>query len=163
MFSLNGNETYVLRLTLHDSRALKLQESAKNSIPRLHDPTSGRWASSRNLRINLLTNPVHTSGEAQKSHNFYVEDLLCREFNNDLLMTSANRIIKGSLLTQMGRHFSLTTPLTIYPERSVQKCRKIYGLGCENRAHARARVTQPSPHIFLHVCILTEFCQTQIQ
>ena len=34
----------------------------------------------------------------------------------------------------------------------VQKCRKIQGLGCVNRAYARARVTQPSPRIFLHIC-----------
>ena len=33
----------------------------------------------------------------------------------------------------------------------VQKCRKIHGLDCENRAHGRARVTQPSPHIFMYV------------
>ena len=30
-----------------------------------------------------------------------------------------------------------------------QRCRKICGLGCVNRAYARTRVTQPSPHIFL--------------
>ena len=35
---------------------------------------------------------------------------------------------------------------------NVQKCRKIHGLGCVNLACARARVTQPSPHIFLHTC-----------
>ena len=34
----------------------------------------------------------------------------------------------------------------------VQKCRKICGLGWVNRARARVRVTQPSPHIFLHIC-----------
>ena len=34
----------------------------------------------------------------------------------------------------------------------VQKCRKIRGLGCVNKACTRARVTQPSPHIFLHIC-----------
>ena len=31
---------------------------------------------------------------------------------------------------------------------------KIRGLGCVNRACARARFTQPSPHIFLHICII---------
>ena len=35
----------------------------------------------------------------------------------------------------------------------VQKCRKIRGLGCMNQACTRARVTQPSPHIFLPICI----------
>ena len=34
----------------------------------------------------------------------------------------------------------------------VQKCRKICGLGCVNRACARARVAQPNPRIFLHIC-----------
>ena len=29
---------------------------------------------------------------------------------------------------------------------------KIRGLGCVNRVRARARVTQPSPRIFLHIC-----------
>ena len=43
----------------------------------------------------------------------------------------------------------------VFPTRSVvKKCRKICGLGCVNRAHARTRVTQPSPHIFLHICII---------
>ena len=36
-----------------------------------------------------------------------------------------------------------------------QKCRQICGLGCVNRVQARARVTQPSPHIFLHICTST--------
>ena len=27
------------------------------------------------------------------------------------------------------------------------------GLGCVNQACTRARITQPSPHIFLHICI----------
>ena len=40
---------------------------------------------------------------------------------------------------------------TIY---TVQKCRKIRGLGCVNQAPTRMRVTQPSPHIFLHICIV---------
>ena len=35
---------------------------------------------------------------------------------------------------------------------SIQKCRKIRGLGCVNQACTRARVTQPSPPIFLHIC-----------
>ena len=35
---------------------------------------------------------------------------------------------------------------------NVQKCRKICGLGCVNQARTRARVTQPSPRIFLHIC-----------
>ena len=34
----------------------------------------------------------------------------------------------------------------------VQICRKISGLCCVNQARTRARVTQPSPHIFLHIC-----------
>ena len=34
----------------------------------------------------------------------------------------------------------------------MQKCRKIRGLGCVNQACTRARVMQPSPHIFLHIC-----------
>ena len=34
----------------------------------------------------------------------------------------------------------------------IQKCRKICGLGCVNRARIRARVTQPSPCISLHIC-----------
>ena len=38
------------------------------------------------------------------------------------------------------------------PARYVQKRRKVCGLGCVNRMRASARVTQPSPHIFLHVC-----------
>ena len=36
---------------------------------------------------------------------------------------------------------------------NVQKCRKIRGLGCVNQACTRARVTQPSQHIFLHICM----------
>ena len=36
---------------------------------------------------------------------------------------------------------------------SVQMCRKIRGLGCVNQARTRVRVTQPSPYIFLHICI----------
>ena len=39
----------------------------------------------------------------------------------------------------------------------LQKCRKIRGLGCMNQGCTRARVTQPSPHIFLHICILLYF------
>ena len=35
----------------------------------------------------------------------------------------------------------------------IQKCRKICGLGCVNQACTRVRVTQPSPHIFPHICI----------
>ena len=34
----------------------------------------------------------------------------------------------------------------------LQKCRKIRGLGCVNQARIRARVTQPSPRIYLHIC-----------
>ena len=34
----------------------------------------------------------------------------------------------------------------------VQKCKKIRGLGCVNQACTGARVTQPSSHIFLHIC-----------
>ena len=34
----------------------------------------------------------------------------------------------------------------------VQKCKKIRGLGCVNQACTGARVTQPSPDIFLHIC-----------
>ena len=34
----------------------------------------------------------------------------------------------------------------------MQICRKICGLGCVNHAHARARVTQPSPRSFLNIC-----------
>ena len=34
----------------------------------------------------------------------------------------------------------------------VQKCRKIRQLGCVNQACTRSRVTQPSPHVFLHIC-----------
>ena len=37
----------------------------------------------------------------------------------------------------------------------VQKGREICGLGCVNRAHARALVTQSSPHICLHIYINT--------
>ena len=37
---------------------------------------------------------------------------------------------------------------------TVQKCRKIRGLGCMNQARTRARVTQPSSHIFVHICTL---------
>ena len=33
---------------------------------------------------------------------------------------------------------------------SLQKCKKIRGIGCVNRVRARARITQPSPSIFLH-------------
>ena len=36
----------------------------------------------------------------------------------------------------------------------VQKCRKICGLGCVNCERARSWVTQPSPHIFLHICVV---------
>ena len=35
---------------------------------------------------------------------------------------------------------------------AVQIRRKIRGLGCVNQARTRARVTQPSPHIFLRIC-----------
>ena len=38
----------------------------------------------------------------------------------------------------------------------VHKCNEIHGLGCVNQAGTRVRVTQPSPHIFLHICILSE-------
>ena len=38
------------------------------------------------------------------------------------------------------------------PKFRIQKCRKICGIGCVNQACTRARVTQPSPHIFLHIC-----------
>ena len=34
----------------------------------------------------------------------------------------------------------------------IQKCRKIHGLVSVNQTCTRARVTQPSPHIFLHIC-----------
>ena len=34
----------------------------------------------------------------------------------------------------------------------VQICRKICGLGCVNRTHALVQNTEPSPHIFLHIC-----------
>ena len=37
----------------------------------------------------------------------------------------------------------------------VQKCRKIRVLGCVSQACTRARVAQPSPHIFLHICSLS--------
>ena len=37
-------------------------------------------------------------------------------------------------------------------KKNIQKCRKIRGLGCVNQACTRARVKQPSPHIFLHIC-----------
>ena len=43
----------------------------------------------------------------------------------------------------------------------VQKCRKICGLGCVNRACARARVMQPIPPIFLHICTRISFLKTQ--
>ena len=33
----------------------------------------------------------------------------------------------------------------------VQKCRKMCGLGRVNCARTKARVTQPSPHIILHI------------
>ena len=36
--------------------------------------------------------------------------------------------------------------------RYVKKCRKIHRLGCVNQGRTRARVTQPSPRIFLHIC-----------
>ena len=39
-----------------------------------------------------------------------------------------------------------------YLKNWIQKCRKKCGLGCVNRARAKARVTQPTPHIFLHIC-----------
>ena len=35
----------------------------------------------------------------------------------------------------------------------VQICRKICGLGCVNRARVRVQVTQPSPCIYLPICI----------
>ena len=38
--------------------------------------------------------------------------------------------------------------------RRLQKCWKVRGLGCVNQACTRARVTQPSPYIFLPICIL---------
>ena len=43
--------------------------------------------------------------------------------------------------------------------KRVQKCRKIpswkiRGLGCVNQARTRARGTQPSLHIFPHICTL---------
>ena len=38
-------------------------------------------------------------------------------------------------------------------EYIVQRCRKIRGLGCVNQAGTRSRVTQPSRHIFLHICM----------
>ena len=41
--------------------------------------------------------------------------------------------------------------------RQLQKCRKIRGLGCVNQACTSARVTQPSPHIFLHICRALEW------
>ena len=36
---------------------------------------------------------------------------------------------------------------------AVQKCRKMCGLGCVNHVRAREPVTQPSPRIFLHICM----------
>ena len=36
--------------------------------------------------------------------------------------------------------------------KQIQICRKIHWLGCVNQARTRARVTQPSPHIFLRIC-----------
>ena len=41
----------------------------------------------------------------------------------------------------------------------VQICKKIRGPGCVIRALGCARVTHPSPHIFLHfcICISTEY------
>ena len=41
----------------------------------------------------------------------------------------------------------------ISSHRQIQKCRKICGLGCVNRARARARVTQPSPCIFFCISV----------
>ena len=38
----------------------------------------------------------------------------------------------------------------------IQKCRKIRGLGCVNQACTRARFTQPSPHILLHICTMID-------
>ena len=49
------------------------------------------------------------------------------------------------------------------PDRAfvvVQKCRKIYGLGCLNHAHARAQVTQPNPLILLHICRSLSYLRT---
>ena len=42
------------------------------------------------------------------------------------------------------------SPLSL--EHNIQKWRKICGLGCVNHACTMARVTQPGPHIFLHIC-----------
>ena len=43
---------------------------------------------------------------------------------------------------------------------SVQKCRNA---GCVNKSRTRARVRQPSPHIFLHICIITKIYCTVSQ
>ena len=77
---------------------------------------------------------------------------LYREANKGLyVLVSRTQARPGRTVKQEQEEISRNHAQTfIYP--SVQKCRKIHGLGCLNRACARARVTQPSPHIFLHIC-----------
>ena len=49
----------------------------------------------------------------------------------------------------------------LFLKAGIQKFRKIRvrGQGCVNQARTRARVTQPSPHIFLHICSCTWSCR----
>ena len=82
------------------------------------------------------------------------------------LTKTLSDIIKSQLQQSLNRDVSIVfvpppyvicnitcTPTeSILIKSSVQKCRKIRGLGCVNQASNRARVTQPSPCIFLHIC-----------
>ena len=54
-----------------------------------------------------------------------------------------------SVIFAAGRQLFAALPFPIHPT-NVQICGKICWLGCVNRMCARVRLTQPSPHIFLH-------------
>ena len=84
-----------------------------------------------------------------------VNPLTCLRFARAAQVAIAQPVAVGPETTSLAEGFALYScgekKILLH---SIYVCRKICGLGCVSHSMACARFTQPSPHIFLHFCMV---------
>ena len=102
------------------------------------------------LEVDVTLTCTVPIGYCDKSTNHWMES------SHPWLISSRGKLSSKSLpLASQNPISSVTnhTQLSHSHLCTLQICRKIRGLGCVTRTLVCMRFTQPSPHIFLHICI----------